>query len=175
MFFVMRRKNRNAGRSNSARMMPMGGSEKSYANVNTREVGLAGAAARSPAWIRDLPQPAPDDTVRMNARTLFHQIELHVENFYVDVRRAESSLTPDIMEEIEEFDDRTLPAPILTLIRQTSKPTSVIKRALAQHIISNISISDMKQTSFLPAECTALTQLRRNNAPSNNKSSESRE
>lgn len=137
----------------------MRSSEKSYAQVNTREVELAGAA-KGPAWMKDLPQPAADDTLRMNVRTLFHQLELHVENFYADVRPAESSLTPDAMEEIEEFDDRTLPAPILTLMRQASKPTTVIKRALAQHVVSNISVADMKQTSFLPTECTAVTQHR---------------
>ncbi|KAK5103132.1 hypothetical protein LTS08_003936 [Lithohypha guttulata] len=144
-----------------------GAAEKDYTQVRTREIGAVGVGAKLPSWMSNLPQPVADDTLRMNVRTLFHQIELHVENFYADVYPAESSLSPDVLEEIEEFDNQDLPAPILTLIRHTNKPTSVIKRALAQHIVSNISISDMKQSSFLPVECTSLAQGRRR-APSHN-------
>ncbi|KAK6374559.1 hypothetical protein LTR64_002670 [Lithohypha guttulata] len=169
-WFFMRKRNHNARRSNSTRLLPMGGAaEKDYTQVRTREIGAVGVGAKLPSWMSNLPQPVADDTLRMNVRTLFHQIELHVENLYADVYPAESSLSPDILEEIEEFDNQDLPAPILTLIRQTNKPTSVIKRALAQHIVSNISVSDMKQSSFLPVECTSLAQGRRRAASHTNK------
>ncbi len=66
----------------------------------------------------------------------------------------------DVQLEMEQFDSEFLPANIATLMQQSSASVAVIKHCLMMHIVSNISLTEMGETSFLPAECTSLAKVK---------------
>lgn len=112
-------------------------------------------------WEKHLPQPVDDSSLRLSMKTLFHQVELHVENFYSDNEGRGRPFTPDGQMRMKHFDTEHLPGPIATLMQQTSVPTAVIKHCLMKQIVSSTSATGPAQTSFLPAGYNILSMATR--------------
>lgn len=107
------------------------------------------------AWESHLPQPVDDNALRLRLRTLFHQAELHVENFYTDTKS--STWAGSVVErELSAFDSGHLPAPLVTMMQQTRSKGTIIKHSLTHFILAKISTGSSSSASFLPMEYTAL-------------------
>jgi hypothetical protein len=96
---------------------------------------------------RLLPQEADDSTIRKKASTLFDQLELHIENYYSDVRVA---ITPAMESELSRFSSPHLSEPLVAFLNSTSRPRQLIKHSLAFHVISLTSAAGESTRSLLP-------------------------
>ena len=105
------------------------------------------SSSTSPSVENYLPQSADDQTIRTRAQTVLDQIELHVENFYQDVRQPRARLS-DI--DLDFFSSLYLPNPLGTLLHQSKDSKYLIKHALAQFIGSKISLFERSEWSLLP-------------------------
>lgn len=114
------------------------------------------------ASINRLPQPMDDNSIKMAMRTLYQQIELHVENFYQENSVPESR---DSMDSFLSLTSTTSPMPSSKLV--------AIKQALAHLILTHISADHPPATSFLPPEFTSLAQSVDRNTNHNTGPSES--
>ena len=110
-------------------------------------------APASAAFENYIPQPADDATVKHNVNTIMDQIELHVENFYQN-----SSATPSTRNnaELAMFDSPYLAASLASLLPRSKNKIHLVKHALAQHIISSISLTSSYAQSLLPQEFVLL-------------------
>lgn len=87
---------------------------------------------------RLLPQEADDSTVRKKTSTLFDQLELHVENYYSDVKVP---ITPTMESELSRFSSPHLSEPLVAFLNSTSRPRQLIKHSLAFHVINLTSVA----------------------------------
>ena len=104
-------------------------------------------------WEQHLPQSESDGTIRTSIKSLFDQIETHVENFY---RNAAVSISPEIQAALMKVDSTHLPDAVVGLLPQTKAPTMLIKHCLAQLIVSRITSDGDTSASFLPADFVVL-------------------
>ena len=111
------------------------------------------------AWEKHLPQPADDNSIRLTIKTLLHQIELHVENFYTD-SAGPSNMSEEVQTELLKLDSPFLPKPLAVLLPQARSKTALIKHCLSHLIVSHITSEGTDSTdtneSFLPLEFVAL-------------------
>ena len=103
-------------------------------------------------WQAYLPQSADDNTVQRDVKTLFDQIELHVDNYYT---KANVRVDSGTREALSLYDEATLPTSIESLIAnpQTTLPT--IKHCIAKVLIARMSPGFEDGASLLPAYLTS--------------------
>jgi hypothetical protein len=110
------------------------------------------------AWQKHLPQSADDQTIRSAVKTLFDQVELHVENFYRDSAVA---MTESLQAELLRVDSPHLSTSIVTFLPQARSQTALIKHCLLSYIVASVSTDDDSVQSLLPAEFSTLPRLAR--------------
>jgi hypothetical protein len=108
-------------------------------------------------WEKHLPQSADDNTLRLNVKTLLHQIELHVETFYT-TPASPIKISEDLKSQLMKIDSQHLPQSIVPLLSQVQDQTLLIKHCLAQMILSNITGEGANPESFLPPDFICLPQ-----------------
>lgn len=102
-----------------------------------------------------LPQEADDNTVRRKASTLFDQFELHVENYYQDVK---VSIPPAMESELSRFSSPHLSEPLVAFLNSTSRPMTLLKHSLAFHVMSLTSATGENARSLLPQELVGMVR-----------------
>jgi hypothetical protein len=118
-------------------------------------------------WEKHLPQPTDDNAIRLRVQSLFHLVELHVENFYAD-SVATFRMTDEVQTELLKVDSPYLSDSVVKLLPQTRSKTVLIRHCLTQVILANISVEGTTGNSFLPSEFVALPgaiKLARRSAP----------
>ena len=130
------------------------------------EIALAGPETVSAplthpqrAWELHLPQPADDTKLRQGVRTLYDNLELHIENFYTDSRTTSSSQTTDDniwRAALQKLGTPYLPVPLESLSQQAEAMTVIINHCLAYLVISGIDAHIESRFPFLPEEVTAV-------------------
>lgn len=108
-------------------------------------------------WEKHLPQSADDNTLRLNVKTLLHQIELHVETFYT-TPASPIKISEDMKSQLMKIDSQHLPLSIVPMLSQVQDQTLLIKHCLAQMILSNITGEGANPESFLPPDFICLPQ-----------------
>ena len=103
-----------------------------------------------------LPQSADDGTVKTKAKTTLDQLELYVENFYLDRSAGTESSDKELA---------TLETPHLSsthslggLMKESKARIPIIKHVLAYIVTSSISPKGKVGTHLLPSEFTNLPQ-----------------
>lgn len=112
----------------------------------------------APTWEKHLPQSADDKTIRSTVKTLFDQVELHVENFYRD---AAVPMSENLQAELLRVDSPHLPEPIVALLPRARSQIALIKHCLLSYIVASISTDDNSVQSLLPADYATLPHLAR--------------
>ena len=107
-------------------------------------------AGDTPAY---LPQSADDSTIQRRVSTLIDQLDLHVENFYLDEGKPEAR---KIDKDIRLFETSRLPKSLPDCLSQISGSRLLIKHALAHYTTSAISANDRDTSNLLPDEFTGL-------------------
>jgi hypothetical protein len=102
-----------------------------------------------------IPQEADDNTVRGKASTLFDQFELHVENYYRDVK---VSIPPTMESELSRFSSPHLSEPLVAFLNSTSRPMTLIKHSLAFHVMSLTSATGESARTLLPRELVGMVR-----------------
>ncbi|KIW12404.1 hypothetical protein PV08_09681 [Exophiala spinifera] len=113
-------------------------------------------------WLVYLPQPSDDTELKHQVKTMYNQIDLHVENFYTD--RDGGLLTEAVQSILARYETDLLPAPVATIMASTSSKKAVIKHCLTCTIVSRIDAVRPIPQSFLPSEIAALPALLAKNA-----------
>jgi hypothetical protein len=109
-----------------------------------------------------LPQEADDNTVRGKVSTLFDQFELHIENYYRDVR---VSIPPAAESELSRFSSPHLSEPLVALLNSTSRPMTVIKHGLAFHVMSLTLATGESARTLLPQELVGVARILNQRTP----------
>lgn len=107
-------------------------------------------------WQKHLPQSADDTTIRSSVKTLFDQVELHVENFYRDVA---VQITETLQAELLRVDSPHLPESIVDLLPRARSQTALIKHCLLSYVVASISTDDNSVQSLLPTDYATLPHL----------------
>lgn len=105
-------------------------------------------------WQQHLPQSADDDTVKTWMKTLFDQIENHVENFYQN-NPAHHAINPTEMA-VPHLESPYIAGPVKILLSQSSEPIQLIKHCIVWSILSSISPELSIHRSILPDEFTTV-------------------
>ena len=106
-------------------------------------------------WQNALPQSADDATVKLWIRTLFDQVQMHVENFYSD---KAVSPAQDELDTVAKLDTPYLPDKAQNLIRSVKYPTAIIKHCMLCAILAKIEPFASVDQTFLPADFNAARQ-----------------
>jgi hypothetical protein len=151
-FFRRKRTQRTTGGSSQARQSPP-------AFISDKERPPVAVATLQRTIDNDLdsllPQEADDNTMRTKASTLFDQFELHVENYYRDVK---VSIPPAMESELSRFSSPHLSEPLVAFLNSTSRPMTLIKHSLAVHVISLTSTTGESARSLLPQELVGMAR-----------------
>ena len=107
------------------------------------------------AWQKDLPQGADDGATRMWIKTLFDQVEQHVENFYKARGHAASEETLSALSKLES---PHLRPKLQDLITRTKDPLALIKHCMFYNVLTSIDFSSSVNQSLLPGDFLAVTQ-----------------
>ena len=121
--------------------------------VELRPPRYQGWSGASPTNDNYFPQSADDKTIQQKVRSTLDQIELHVENFYRNP--SSSALRPD-NRELALFDSPYLSASLASLLPHSRNEVNIIKHALAQSVISSLSLTADSKRSLIPTEYTLL-------------------
>ncbi len=114
------------------------------------------AMLAGPVWQKHLPQSVDDKTVRASVKTLFDQVEVHVENFYRD---SAVPMTEALEADLLRVDSPHLPESIVALLPRARSQTALIKHCLLSYIIASISTDDNSVQSLLPSDYATLPHL----------------
>ncbi|KAK4542173.1 hypothetical protein LTR36_007020 [Oleoguttula mirabilis] len=105
------------------------------------------AASDEHAWEQYLPQSLDDRTVQGSVKTLFDQVQLHVENFYAN---ADVKLTPDVANNLSKLQTPHLPDHVASVIASSKTALPIIKHCLAYLVTQSISIGTGSPHTLLP-------------------------
>ncbi|KAK5125633.1 hypothetical protein LTR85_011907 [Meristemomyces frigidus] len=98
--------------------------------------------------------PSLDDrTVQGSVKTLYDQVQLHVENFYANV---DVKLTSDVAKSLSALQTPYLPDSVASVIASSKTPSPVIKHCLAYMVTQSISVSSGTQLTLLPPVYAAM-------------------
>ena len=100
-----------------------------------------------------LPQSADDRTVQNTAKTIFDQIELHVENFYQNTSRMSTQPTEA---DVKTFNSPYLSGSLGALLAQSRNAVPLIKHSLAHFVTDSISLIANPEATLLPDEFVLL-------------------
>lgn len=104
-----------------------------------------------------LPQSVDDKTIQNAVRTLFDQIELHVDNYY---HKTAVVMEGPVLTTLSLFDSGYLPAPVADMIASPQAVLPVIKYCIANLLITGITPGSYEADSLLPARlATAPVKL----------------
>lgn len=125
------------------------------------EVAVDGTGTHSgPAfakWQIHLPQPVDDQSIGQQFKTLLHQIELHVENFYTG--SGVSNLPDASRTAIDSYDSGLLPSSLSTLLTTDHDVRPFIKHSLTYSVTRQIDVKAPVRSKLLPREVTTLPFL----------------
>lgn len=111
----------------------------------------------STAWQVHLPQPIDDSSLRRSVKTLYHQIDLHVENFYVDTDTGHTPEDDTSDSELQHYETNLLSTTLRNALAGTQGKRVIIKHCLTHLILSRIDPECPVQYSFLAPEVGALS------------------
>lgn len=157
-FLLLRKKNKKSRRHREHRSGSGGLSTYTEKALPKDPSPGADAVVAAAAWQRHLPQSADDKTIRSSVKTLFDQVEVHVENFYRD---AAVRMTEDLQAELLHVDSPHLPESVVALLQRVRSQTALIKHCLLSYIVASITTDDDSVPSLLPADYAALPHLAR--------------
>lgn len=110
-------------------------------------------AATAGGWEGHLPQPESDTTIQKLVNRTLDSIEGHVDSYY---RNANAQLGPDTQSKLLALETHHLSSPLVNLLSQTTRPTTLIKHCIAALIVSEISTAEGGRGGFLPRPFTSL-------------------
>ena len=155
-FMFLRKKNERSGR-HGKRRSGSGGFSTYTEKALPKDPSAGGEAIlAASAWQKHLPQSADDKTIRASVKTLFDQVEVHVENFYQD---STVPMTEALQAELLRVDSPHLPESIVALLPRARSQTALIKHCLLSYIVASISTDDNSVQSLLPADYATLPHL----------------
>lgn len=101
-------------------------------------------------WQKQLPQPESDQTISRLANRTLDDIELFVENFYVDQsrKRIDGAGTSDM----SLFNSPYLDRPPLEILQTSQSPMVLLKHCIAYYLLLKIDPAYNDSTSLLPRE-----------------------
>jgi hypothetical protein len=152
-FFLMRSRSRK--RSNRYRY---GEKRENAKGIDITVTELPeGASPAAYRWEKYLPQSEDDSSLRLKVKTLLHQIELHVETFYM-IPSSPVKINQDLQLQLLKIDSPHLPQPLTSMLPHIQDQTLLIKHCLAHMIVSKISDGGDNTGSLLPPDFTSLPQ-----------------
>lgn len=160
-FMLLRKKNQEHRRDKRHRSGSGGHSTYTEKALPKDPSHGGGTVVSAPIWQKHLPQSADDTTTRSSVKTLFDQVELHVENFYRD---SAVSMTENVQAELLRVDSPHLPESIVALMPRARSQTALIKHCLLSYIVASISTDDNSVQSLLPQDYATLPHLARASA-----------
>ncbi|KYG42181.1 hypothetical protein M433DRAFT_27063 [Acidomyces richmondensis BFW] len=98
-------------------------------------------------WEKYLPQPIEDHTISRTVKTLFDEIQLHVENFY---SRSTNDLSFEAANNLTIMQSHLDAIPIAKLLEEAESSLPIIKHCLSYMVASSIGISAAADLSLLP-------------------------
>ena len=131
------RDHRSPGRHGAPPMAAAGMAEK----TNSSSGDLGGYS-----WQAYLPQSADDQTVSRDVKTLFDQIELHVDNYYT---RANVRIDSSTSRALSQFDGDSSSESMERLLSNPQTILPAIKHCIAQALIARMSPGN-ERASLLP-------------------------
>ena len=145
------RSHRSGSRGNRDHRSPGRHDYSAVAAAGVKEKSSSSSGDSGYSWQAYLPQGADDQTIKRDVKTLFDQIELHVDNYYT---KANIQLDSGTREALSQFNDDSLPDSIEALMAnpQTTLPT--IKHCIARTLIARMSPGH-ERTSLLPTYLAA--------------------
>lgn len=174
-FLVMRsRRKSGVAHSRSSERGPPGPSNPYFEKTpesKTRPLSDIVPILGGASWMEHLPQPADDEKIRRSMKTLYHQIELHVENFYSDT--TSSQISESAQAEMYKLDSELMVPSLYDMMMQSRSKIALIKHTFAWLILTNIDAYDVNVAPLLPPDLTILTKTLRNADPDNLKPGES--
>jgi len=100
-------------------------------------------------WSTIFPQSADDTSMRQAVKTLFAQIELHVDNYYM---KKIHSLHETDLQRLEQLHCKTLPRPISEMLAELNTLLPTIAHAIGSVLLREISVHDGSRATLLPAQ-----------------------
>lgn len=98
-------------------------------------------------WEKYLPQPIEDHTISRTVKTLFDEIQLHVENFY---SRSTNDLSFEAANNLTIMQSHLDGIPMAKLLEEAESSLPIIKHCLSYMVASSIGISAAADLSLLP-------------------------
>lgn len=155
-FMFLRKKHERSGR-HEKRRSGSGGFSTYGEKALPKDPSAGGEAVlAASAWQKHLPQSADDKTIRVSVKTLFDQVEVHVENFYRD---SAVPMTEALETGLTRVDSPHLPESIVALLPRARSQIALIKHCLLSYIVASISTDDNSVPSLLPADFATLPHL----------------
>ncbi|KAK0265995.1 hypothetical protein LTR91_003796 [Friedmanniomyces endolithicus] len=126
---------------------------KPLPTVVAKEKGAreAEGAAVAPGWRKHLPQEKDDHAIIRDFKSLFVQIQLHVEGFYGSEAGKVSKRTVGPIE-------RLAPGQLPGLLLHTKDAVPILEAILARWIVQRISLRSNAQESLLPIEFASIPE-----------------
>lgn len=112
-------------------------------------------------WQAYLPQPKEDSSIRHAVKTLFEQIELHVDNYY---HQANGDFNDSTRRALIHVDSGRLPKPIEELMLKPHLAVPVIKHTIVHELITSISPDCSNAESLLPAYLSVTPDMTQSSA-----------
>jgi len=109
------------------------------------------AAVSSCSWEKYLPQPIEDQNISRTVKTLFDELQLHVENFY---SRSTTPLSVEAVNKLSVMKSHLDDVPITQLLAEAESSLPIIKHCLSYMVTSSIDFSAAPDLSLLPSGWT---------------------
>ena len=100
-----------------------------------------------------LPSPADDKTIEGAFLTLFENVAMHVDNFYV---KQPVQVKKETLQSLTAHDTGCLPAPLATLFDRARSGRPLISHVITRVMVNAISPASDPQNTILPVELIGL-------------------
>ncbi|KAK3672449.1 hypothetical protein LTR78_007756 [Recurvomyces mirabilis] len=126
---------------------------RSRRSSHTTAAGGAGekALVSGTSWERHLPQVADDRQVHMAVKTIFDQLQAHVENFYAPI---DSQIPQDVADHLSAIQTPFLQGSVTSVLATSRYQLTVMKHCLSYLVAANLTTGG--EDSILPNAYTAL-------------------
>ena len=114
-----------------------------------------GSAYNEYAWEKYLPQSLDDRSIQTAMKTLFDQIQMHVENFYTV---PTVNLTKDVAFGLAVMQTPFLVDPVATVLASARSPLPVIKHCLSYMIVQSVTGDCEPNFSLLLPQYAAVSR-----------------
>jgi len=102
-------------------------------------------------WQKHLPQEKDDGTIARTVKTVFDQVQVHMEGFY---KPKSEKLTEEAMAAIK----RISPPDLARKLGRAPDSVSLLEAILVRWIVQRMSLRSVAAESFLPAEYTKIPE-----------------